>query len=87
MTTAYHALLKNPRWFLKRKSILTRDGYKCRNCGDTNALHVHHRQYHVVRSTGEFKLPWKYKDSFLITLCYKCHQAGHSKYKVPAFTT
>lgn len=86
MTTEYNSLLKSPRWFEKRKIILARDNNKCRCCGATNGLHVHHRQYHVSKRTGSFQLPWKYQNKYLITHCDKCHTTGHSKFKVPTFT-
>jgi hypothetical protein len=85
MTTEYNALLKSPLWFEKRKTILARDGNKCRCCGATTTLQVHHRQYHVRKRTGQFLLPWKYQSKYLITLCDKCHSAGHANFKVPTF--
>ncbi len=86
MTTEYNTLLKSPRWFEKRKTILARDGNKCRCCGATTTLQAHHRQYHVSKRTGQFLLPWKYQSKYLITLCDKCHSAGHANFKVPTFT-
>lgn len=85
MTIEYDNLLKSPRWFEKRKTILARDNNKCRCCGSTSGLQVHHKQYHISKHTGEFLLPWKYQGKYLITLCDKCHSAGHSKFKVPTF--
>jgi 5-methylcytosine-specific restriction endonuclease McrA len=82
----YGELLSFPQWKKRRKQILLRDGRKCRSCGDTGFLQVHHRQYHVIKSIGKFKLPWKYEGRYLITLCEKCHTAGHSKYSVPVFS-
>ncbi len=86
MTTEYNTLLKRPQWFEKRKIILARDNNKCRCCGAATGLHVHHRQYHVSKRTGSFQLPWKYENKYLVTLCDKCHSAGHTKFKVPTFT-
>jgi len=85
MTTEYTTLLKSPRWFEKRKIILARDLHKCRCCGATSGLRVHHRQYHVCKRTGQFQLPWKYPNKYLLTLCVKCHTAGHQNLKVPTF--
>lgn len=85
MTIEYDLLLKSPQWFEKRKIILARDNNKCRCCGFTKGLQVHHRQYHVSKRTGEKQLPWKYENKYLITLCEKCHSAGHEKYKIPSF--
>jgi 5-methylcytosine-specific restriction endonuclease McrA len=86
MRTEYNKLLRNPRWFQKRKIILERDQEKCRNCGGTEELHVHHKQYHIISRTGLFQLPWEYKNKYLVTLCQSCHSAGHSKYKVPTYS-
>jgi len=86
MTAEYNTLLKSPRWFEKRKIILARDNNKCRCCGATTGLQVHHRQYHFNKRTGQKQLPWKYQNKHLITLCEKCHSIGHEKFKVPSFT-
>ena len=86
MTTEYYNLLKSPQWIEKRITILARDNNKCRCCGATTELHVHHRQYHASKRTREMLLPWNYKDKYLITLCEKCHLAGHTKYRVQTFT-
>jgi|688.fasta_scaffold02898_30 hypothetical protein len=85
MTIEYNTLLKHPRWFKKRKIVLARDNYKCRCCAATTGLHVHHRQYHVSKRTGQLLPPWEYQSKYLITLCDKCHSVGHSNYKVPTF--
>jgi 5-methylcytosine-specific restriction endonuclease McrA len=85
MSVYYLSLLKNPRWFKKRKEILDRDGHKCRNCGATKNLHVHHKQYHYHKSTKTQTLPWDYDDKYLITLCEVCHDLGHKKYTINSF--
>lgn len=85
MAKDYSNLLKSPQWFNKRKTILSRDDNKCRCCGSVDRLHVHHRQYHLRKQTGKFKLPWKYQNKYLITLCENCHKAGHQNLKVPFF--
>ncbi len=82
----YDELLRMPQWLEKRKIILSRDNNQCRCCGRKTELHVHHKQYHANKRTGELQLPWKYENKYLITLCEKCHSAGHIKYKVPTFT-
>lgn len=85
MNTNYNNLLLTSQWQKKRKEILQRDDNKCQNCGATSNLNVHHRQYHKTKQTGHYLLPWRYHDRYLITLCEKCHHAGHSNYKVPIF--
>ncbi len=82
----YEELLLHPDWKNKRKAILFRDNQKCRNCGSTKHLQVHHRLYVVLKNTKKFVAPWDYKNEHLITLCDGCHKAGHDKYKVRIFS-
>ena len=84
-TKSYSDLLRSVQWMEKRKEILKRDGYRCRNCGSSYGLEVHHRQYHLIKVTKDFRKPWTYDATNLITLCARCHQVGHEKYKVPVF--
>jgi len=79
----YGALLLHPKWKERRKQILLRDNNKCVNCSTDSTLEVHHRQYHFIIATKQFKPPWDYTDNLMITLCKRCHQRGHYKYKVP----
>ena len=81
----YSELLRSVQWLEKRKTILKRDEYRCRNCGSSYGLEVHHRQYHILKCFGDFRKPWAYYESNLVTLCARCHQVGHKKYKVPVF--
>ena len=61
--------LEQKKWREARIQVLNRDGNRCRNCGSTENLHVHHIQW--KRDGGEDKL------SNLITLCRSCHQKEH----------
>jgi len=81
----YSALLQMEQWQEKRKSILYRDGYKCRNCGKRNELQVHHRQYHINSRTGYKLHPWQYHNKYLITLCKYCHELGHKHFTIQTF--
>jgi len=85
MMTNYRNLLKHPKWFEKRKQILLRDGNSCVMCGSKEKLHIHHRQYHYSKETGQPIMPWDYNPKYLITLCENCHTKGHSKIKIPHF--
>ncbi|HEX2846663.1 MAG: hypothetical protein E6Q24_18955 [Chitinophagaceae bacterium] len=76
-------LLFRREWITRRKEILLRDQHRCRVCGSSQNLQVHHRQYHFVVRKNQFKLPWEYEDKLLITLCEQCNRKGHRKYKVP----
>lgn len=65
----YQSLLQTPEWDEKRKSILARDGYQCRQCGIKDVtLHVHHHFYYPNTQ------PWDYDDEVLVTLCEQCHE-------------
>jgi len=56
----------------ERKEILKRDNHKCRYCGDTNNLEIHHV---IPVSHGGNK-----KDDNLCTLCKNCHfNIAHDK--------
>lgn len=81
---SYGALILHPNWKAKRKEVIERDQYKCVICNSKEDLQVHHRQYHFVKATKKFKVPWDYPQHLLITLCSNCHSRGHSKYKVPS---
>lgn len=53
-----------------RRRVKTRDGFRCRWCGRTELLEVHHVLY-VSQGGPDF-------DSNLITLCLRHHQEAHS---------
>ncbi len=79
---SYGALLFDWRWKQKRVEILSRDSHRCVICKSTENLQIHHRQYHFVIRSNQYKVPWDYDDHLLISLCESCHTRGHSKYKV-----
>lgn len=57
-----------------RQIVLERDGYKCRICGATENLHVHH-----IKPYSEYEDGRTDPDNG-ITLCAKCHRKVHSKH-------
>jgi 5-methylcytosine-specific restriction endonuclease McrA len=59
----YRELRRDGRWQRKRLEIMQRDDFKCRQCGTTNDLNVHHIRY------IEGRLPWEYDNGDLVTLC------------------
>ncbi len=65
---AYNTYLNSAAWKRLRTQALTRDGFKCRGCGDP-ARHVHHDRYPNIY--GQEKLSWLY------SLCADCHTAIH----------
>lgn len=69
----YDDLLKDPRWLLKRKGIIKRDGFKCTVCGSKENLQVHHTYYYQQKC-----YPWVYPEESLITLCEECHHNWHA---------
>lgn len=73
--SAYSAKLLDPRWQKLRLQILERDGWACRICfSDSLTLHVHHAIY----SDGE---PWGVPASWLVTLCFECHEKEHEEFR------
>jgi hypothetical protein len=65
--STYSDKLKSPTWQKRRLTILNRDSFKCKWCGDDKStLHIHHLGYGQDPLTVEDKL--------LITLCEKCHE-------------
>lgn len=66
--TSYSEKLRDPRWQKKRLQVMERDGFACRDCGDSKrTLQVHHCHY----EKGE---PWITDERFLLTLCEDCHE-------------
>lgn len=62
----YEKYLKSAAWKKIRKRILTRDGGKCRACGQT-AQCVHHTSYSKKVLLGK-------QDEKLFSLCNSCHR-------------
>lgn len=61
-------------WLYKedKNKILERDQHKCRRCGNTSNLQIHHMN--ICNYYAEDHI----KDN-LITLCVQCHMGLHSK--------
>lgn len=70
----YREQLLHPNWQRKRLEILTRDGFRCLACGDSETtLHVHHKRYVKGR------MVWEYEGDDLATLCDPCHASEHQQ--------
>ena len=61
----YKKYLMSDGWKKTREMRLNYDGNKCKNCGSTENLQVHHKCY-------DFEGREDVKND-LITLCYDCH--------------
>ena len=88
----YTKTLQRIEWKLKREEILKRDHYQCIFCKsiDIKNLQVHHTQVHYDANTRYHriparKLPWKYANKYLMTLCKACHYGKHRQNKLPRF--
>jgi 5-methylcytosine-specific restriction endonuclease McrA len=57
-------------WRVARTAARQRDGQRCRQCGSSKALAVHHVT--PISEGGD-----RYALSNLITLCRSCHEAQH----------
>lgn len=67
---------KYPREFARaRKAVLNRDGYKCRLCGATEPILVHH-----VDENSEHN-----DESNLVTLCHGCHRGPVHTWRTVTF--
>ena len=75
----YKLQLKTEEWKIKRFSILKRDNFKCKKCGEKNNLHVHHKFYEKGLKA------WEYENEVLITLCFECHAKEHEKKPIAKF--
>ena len=70
----YSEKLRDPRWQKLRLQVFERDGWKCRNCGDSETtLAVHHKRYQRGLE------PWEYPLESLMTLCEECHQGEYEE--------
>lgn len=83
-TDTYDDLLNDIRWKDKRTKILKRDYYKCRHCGSTHKLQVHHKYYNKYPNE-KLAMPWDYPDNALITLCDDCHRLEHERKPIKTY--
>ena len=58
-----------------RKQVLSRDNWRCQNCGAFENLQVHHIQWRSKLGHDSLEN--------LITLCASCHDALHRKREKP----
>lgn len=71
----YEEQLQTPEWRYVRSRVLERDMYRCVKCQSDRNLQVHHKEYLAG------KMAWEYNDSYLMTLCDRCHKVAHKKGK------
>lgn len=65
-----------------KQLVLKRDDYKCRNCGSTENLHVHHEYGYYGNLRAKIPLqnwPWRNFKQQMITLCGSCHARRHQE--------
>ena len=80
----YSKLLQDERWKEKRRKIISRDRCRCTWCGSDSNLQVHHKYYEKFPN-NEFVDLWDYPDETLVTLCEKCHEKAHEKYRTRVY--
>lgn len=80
----YEELLQDERWKNKRKEILELGGYKCKYCGRTEGLQVHHKYYNKYPNNQKVD-PWDYPNNALECLCEECHKWWHSQNTVKLY--
>lgn len=69
----YEEQLQTTQWQYVRNRVLERDRWRCVKCRSERNLQVHHKEYIAG------KMAWEYHDSYLITLCDRCHKVAHNK--------
>ena len=70
MTPEYESYLKSDEWRDKKNRRMKIDGYKCRACGSTHNLQVHHLNYYSVGHEDVWK--------DIATICDDCHVLIHN---------
>ena len=70
---AYYKLLKDEKWKNYKKDE------KCKLCGKTENLQLHHTFY----IKDAFLKPWEYPKNSIVTLCSGCHMKVHFDKKHP----
>lgn len=69
--TAYYLYIHHsPHWRDMRRKALAFYGRKCRGCGSTERLQIHHRWYTTPKTTALIQLT---------VLCKSCHEAHHKQ--------
>ena len=68
----YRAYLQSDKWKALRENTLDRDNHKCRICGKTIGLDVHH-----INGQNRFNE----SPADLMTLCRKCHDIIHEYWR------
>lgn len=66
-------------WKHKRAEILARDNNKCKICGNSDTLQVHH--IYSLDTHPDMRL----ENNNLITLCDHCHHNAHNFIYSPAY--
>lgn len=66
--TWYPEYLKSPEWASRRRKVLARCNGICEGCGESTAVHVHHKTYDHVGRELLFEL---------VGLCIPCHETCH----------
>lgn len=68
---------KSSKWARKRKKILKRDRYLCKNCKRYGKMSEASVVHHVFPCEHYPEYEWE--DDNLISLCVKCHNAMHDR--------
>ena len=69
----YRQYLKSSQWKEIRQTRIREDGAKCRMCGGSINLQVHHTSYEDFNKFGCDK-----DTNHLVTLCQRCHRDVHN---------
>jgi 5-methylcytosine-specific restriction endonuclease McrA len=65
----------NPKWESKRKYILGRDNYECKECSRYGSTTLANTVHHIIPIEADSKYQWLNEN--MISLCPSCHDAMH----------
>jgi hypothetical protein len=69
------SLRRQPEYFIWRKAVFARDGYRCRDCGDDRGSNL--RAHHEKPVADYPELAYDVDNG--TTLCHPCHELRHFK--------
>lgn len=75
----YVLRLQSTEWQEVCRRVRLRDGHRCRICGKTYTLEVHHLSYRDAQGRSIVGREAEHLDK-LVTLCAGCHEQQHRKH-------
>ena len=76
----YLRQLQSAEWQQVCRRVRLRDGHRCRLCGKSYTLEVHHLTYRDEQGRSIVGREQEHLDK-LVTLCAECHRKEHRKWQ------